>query len=89
MEKYGAIHLSEDEWMKDLISMYDNDEMRDNIAGLHRKFASQLLTKSVNIVMDGGSQTSTFGRCNPAVALRIEPVLHFLVLETRSRHSRT
>ena len=54
IEKYGAIHLSEDEWMKDLISMYDNDEIRDNVAGLHRKFASQLLAKSVNIVMDGG-----------------------------------
>lgn len=54
IEKYGAIHLSEDEWMKDLISMYDNDEMRDNVAGLHRKFASRLLTKGVSIVMDGG-----------------------------------
>lgn len=54
IEKYGAIHLSEDEWLKDLISMYDNDEMRNNVAGLHRKFASQLLGKGINVVMDGG-----------------------------------
>ena len=34
--------------------MYDNDEMRDNIAKLHIKIASQLLAKGLNIVIDSG-----------------------------------
>jgi predicted kinase len=53
-EKKNAIHLSEDEWIKDLIGKYDHDEIRENIAGLHRKFAARLLSKGINIVMDGG-----------------------------------
>jgi len=59
IKKYSAILLSEDEWMKDLIGIYDNDEMRNNIGKLHKKIASKLLIQGINIVMDGGCYSKT------------------------------
>jgi predicted kinase len=57
IKEHDAVLLSEDEWMRDLIDMYDNDKMRGNIARLHRKIASRLFIKGVNVVMDGGYYT--------------------------------